>query len=559
MRDKILEIFCRFAFLIAILLAFQAGAAIDYPEFVGYVNDYAHLLSTPETSALNQELSDFDNRTSIEFAVVTVNSIGSETPQDYAINLANSWGVGKQDKNNGIIFLVAMESRDIWIETGPGLSGQISDQQIQQVVDDVIIPQFRENRPDLGIIDGVHSIISHFESASTRKTGPVTKPLSSPAQNQNIGNPNFLRYATSWFLAIFLALLLTLGIIGWFKAKNNKLKIKDLRKRFDELVNKEVIAIEALKELKANYVQSVWKSSEEAFNRIDHERLELDLLNAERSSNRGLISIRAVQSQINNLEIGFQTAQKNIDVPINKLAEAKRAQQECAAILAGLGAAFSQAEKEIVGDQISMATRMNLETASHIHQEALSISAQPANAIDWIALLERLVKLKRDVEQVSKDAVRDRAIAAKVYGQDPDELLAKMEEDLDKAERDLKNYNESRSDLEAARAEYNRAQEYHSGRRNIIDLYLIHTSIKSNIERGHEHHIKAMEEARHREETWGSSSGAGTFGGGHMGGGSHGGGSWGGGSQGGGHWGGGHSRGHSGGRMGGGRGGGGKF
>ncbi len=113
----------------------------DYPDFVGYVNDYAHLLSAPQASSLNQELRDFDNRTTIELAVVTVNSIGEDSPQSYAVDLANYWGIGKRDKDNGIILLVAMQSRDIWIETGRGLAGEISDRQVQGIVDDIIIPR----------------------------------------------------------------------------------------------------------------------------------------------------------------------------------------------------------------------------------------------------------------------------------------------------------------------------------------------------------------------------------------------------------------------------------
>lgn len=548
MRQKIIERICGLALLIVILLAFQSGFAQNYPEFVGYVNDYAHILSAPQASSLNQELRDFDNRTTIELALVTVNSIGNENPQDYAVNIANHWGVGKRDKNNGIVFLVAMESHDIWIEVGPGLSDQFSDSQVQQIVDNVVIPQFKAGRPDLGVINGVHSIMSHFEGVSTSNTSPVP---SSP-KNQDIGNPNIFKYSVLWLVLIISSILSALGISRWRQAKKNRSKINELRKLLDELLDREAAALEALKELKANYVPSIWKSAEETFNLVDHEKLELELLSAERAANRELISANTAQSQISELESSLEKAQKNIDAPISKLAEAKRAQQESAAILAGLDGAFLQAEKETAGGQISMATRMNLETARHNYQELLSISKQPSNAIDWTLLFERLVKLHDAVEQVSKDAVRDRAIAEKIQGQDPDELLAKMKKNLDDAEKELDKSYEARQDLEAARAEYDRAQEYRSGRINLIDLYLINSVINRNIERGHEHQMKAIEEARQREKararerateqatavhhTGFGSSGSSSFGGGHMGGGSHGGGRTGGGSHGGGKW-----------------------
>lgn len=158
--------FCRFALSILIFFSVSCAFAEDYPDFVGYVNDYAHLLSAPQASSLNQELRDFDNRSTIELAVVTVNSIGREDPQGYATYLANLWGIGKRGKDNGIIFLVAMQSHDIWIETGQGLSGDISSRQVQQIVDEIVIPEFRAGRPDQGIIKGTRAIIDHFDGQS---------------------------------------------------------------------------------------------------------------------------------------------------------------------------------------------------------------------------------------------------------------------------------------------------------------------------------------------------------------------------------------------------------
>lgn len=303
-------------------------------------------------------------------------------------------------------------------------------------------------------------------------------------------------------------------------------------------MDRELAAIEALKDMKANYVSSIWKSSEEAFNLVDREMLELELARAERTSNRGLIFARAAQSQVNELESDLENAEKNIEAPISKLAGAKKAQKDCATIMAGLDAAFLHAEKEMIDNQISMATRMNLETSRHIHQEVSSIAKGPANTVDWIALLERLAKLQNDIEKVSKDAARDRAIAEKIQGQDAEELLAKMKKTLDEAEKKLEMSYASRPDLEAARREYSRALDYHSGRMNTIDLYLIYTSINSNIERGYRHQIRAVKEARHRDETGAGdhataihhtgfgSSGSSSFGGGRMGGGSGGGGKW---------------------------------
>lgn len=559
---------CGFILWMAILFSFQSMTAVGYPDFVGYVNDYAQILSAPQASALNQELRDFDNRTTIELAVVTVESIGSESPQDYAVNIANYWGVGKRDKDNGIIFLVAMQSHDIWIETGAGLSEQISDRQIQEIIDGVIIPQFRAARPDQGVIDGTRSLIRHFDTAamfSSAANASAMPPLSSypspsllspsPSSRDDIGNSGFsnffFKFVGSVSAVILLAILLVQGTRRQLLSGKNNKRITGLRNRLNELVDKETAALDALKELKAIYAASIWKSAEYELSLVDHSQLELELSNAEKTARKGLISAVTADSQITDLEESFEKAMKNVQAPVDRLAEARRAQQECPAILAGLDAAFSQAEKDSAVDQISMATRMNLESARRNYQEALSMAAQPQDTLDWIALKEKLTAIRDAMEQVSRDALRDRAIAQEIQGQDPDEMLAKMKRILDEAEKSLEKSYEARSDLDAARAEYDRAQQYRSARMNIIDLYLINKSIDNRIEQGRERHNMAIEAARLKKivaakeratavhHTGFGRSGSGGFGGGRMGGGSHGGGrshGGGGGRHGGGKW-----------------------
>ncbi len=100
--------------------------------------------------------------------------------------------------------------------------------------------------------------------------------------------------------------------------------------------------------------------------------------------------------------MSFEKVQRNIDAPISKLAEARSAQKECAAILAGLGAAFLQAEKETAGGQISMATRMNLEAARYVYQEALSLAEQPAGTVDWIVILDSWSRFEKMLGRSAK-------------------------------------------------------------------------------------------------------------------------------------------------------------
>jgi uncharacterized membrane protein YgcG len=547
MRCMHLKEMRRWLFPLMLFLSIQGSFALDYPDYVGYVNDYAHLLSAAQASALNQELRDFDNRTTIEIAVVTVESIGSESPRDYAINLGNYWGVGKRGKNNGILVLVAMQSRDIWIEVGSGLVGELEDQRVQQIVDDVIIPRFRAGQPDQGIIQGVRSIVLYLDGASP--SIPVTLPASGigptpaaesqpaaypppPASALGDGSENA---NSMWIISAAFLAAVTGGLYGFRRsrkaiARKNEAKLLECRRVLGELPAKESAALEALGQLEKSYVQSIWKDAREALDSVDLDSPELKLLEAERISRRGWISAGTAASLISIWEKDASGVLKVIEAAPRRLAEARQAQREFASTASGLKAAFEQADQEIKGGEISMATRKNLEKARQSYQQALSMADKPADEVDWLVLADQLRAIENAVEQVSRDVVRDRGIAEKIRGQDAEELLARMRQTVGDAEEELGKSDAARPDLRAARDYLAQAQEYRKRDMNTIDLYLMMVQINNNVLQGHQHIKHAAAEAQRGatavRHTGFGSSGSHSFGGGRMGGGSHGGGKW---------------------------------
>jgi hypothetical protein len=292
------------------------------------------------------------------------------------------------------------------------------------------------------------------------------------------------------------------------------------------LAEKESTALEALKELRSKYVQSVWNDVEAGFNVIDKDKLELGFLGAERISKKGWLSAGKAQQLITEWEQEMRDALNAIDAVPKKLAEVKRAQRKCTTVLAGLNAAFEQAQNETAGNNISTSTRKDLERTRQIYIELSTLAQQPADTIDWIVLCDQLAKLEAAVEKVSKDAVRDKGIAEKIRGQDPDELLAKMKRMLDSAEEKLGKSDAARGDLDAGWENYEIARKYHSEGWNEIDVYLMMNILNNNIQQGQ----KAVEEANRAatavHHTGFGSSGSGGFGGGRIGGGSRGGGKW---------------------------------
>ena len=91
--------------------------------------------------------------------MVIVSSTNDYDPVDYAVKLGRTWGVGDKNFNNGVIFLVAKDDHKIFIAPGYGLEGAIPDITCKTIVDNEILPRFKEENFYAGIDSGVNSIM----------------------------------------------------------------------------------------------------------------------------------------------------------------------------------------------------------------------------------------------------------------------------------------------------------------------------------------------------------------------------------------------------------------
>lgn len=133
------------------------------------VNDYAHLLSPDQTEALERKLVAYDDSTSTQVAVVTVETTGEYPIEDYARKILREWGVGNKKTNNGIVLLVAIKDRKIRIETGTGMEGSIPDITAKHIIESQIAPNFRNQNYYRGIDEATDAI---FQAAAGEYKAP---------------------------------------------------------------------------------------------------------------------------------------------------------------------------------------------------------------------------------------------------------------------------------------------------------------------------------------------------------------------------------------------------
>jgi uncharacterized protein len=147
-------------------------------QYGGWVSDTANILSSSTENELNRLITQLEQRTGAEMAVVTVpNTQGYATPKAFTTQLFNYWGIGKAGRNNGVLFLVSVGDRRIEIETGRGLTTLLPDSQVQQIIDQQILPRFRAGDFDGGTLAGVRQLASALQGqqAST-SLSPATVP-----------------------------------------------------------------------------------------------------------------------------------------------------------------------------------------------------------------------------------------------------------------------------------------------------------------------------------------------------------------------------------------------
>lgn len=166
----------------------------------GFVNDTAGAMGewAERTEALCREI---ERATSAEVAVLTVKTTGGIPVQDYAQRVFDRWGIGKKGKDNGILVLVAVDDRRMWIATGYGVEGILPDGRVGEIRDRAMLPLFREGR----FGEGIHAGVSRLGEALR---GEGAAP---PAEARNDFAPPALFF-------LFLALLLALFVFRIFSA-----------------------------------------------------------------------------------------------------------------------------------------------------------------------------------------------------------------------------------------------------------------------------------------------------------------------------------------------------
>jgi uncharacterized protein len=131
------------------------------PPPTGWVNDFEHLFTKEQIDTLASIIAEHEHATTNEISIVTIDNphINEDNFERFVNYLHNKWGVGKKGKNNGVIICISPGIRKVRINNSDGITKMMTDKETKRIIDEIIIPEFKQGNFYEGTKKGLLAII----------------------------------------------------------------------------------------------------------------------------------------------------------------------------------------------------------------------------------------------------------------------------------------------------------------------------------------------------------------------------------------------------------------
>ncbi|TJY59067.1 YgcG family protein [Sinimarinibacterium sp. CAU 1509] len=206
--------------LCLVLLPVWAWAELAVPP-VARVTDLTGTLSPEQQRSLSDRLAALEAAKGSQLAVLMVPTTQPETVEQYALRVAERWKLGRKGVDDGVLLLIAKNDRALRIEVGYGLEGVIPDAVANRVIDEIIVPRFKDGDFAGGVDAGVEQLTGLINGEAL----PAPRPRQGAEMSRRLEPLGFLVIVAVMIgqvlRAIFGRLLagglvgLGLGLIAW--------------------------------------------------------------------------------------------------------------------------------------------------------------------------------------------------------------------------------------------------------------------------------------------------------------------------------------------------------
>lgn len=194
-------------------------------QYDGFVNDFADILTDEQEQKLNSQLVAFEKETEIEFTIITVNSLNGEEISSFANDLFRKWGVGKADKNNGLMLLIAPNERKYRTEVGYGLEEYLTDGYTEVETAD----NFQDNFKAGKYYEGISIVADHYMDRMGKMSWPEREKDKERMQEENAA-----AWATFGYFLMWVAIIIVAFFIGRSVARHLRVRREEEQRELEE-------------------------------------------------------------------------------------------------------------------------------------------------------------------------------------------------------------------------------------------------------------------------------------------------------------------------------------
>nr|WP_243457295.1 TPM domain-containing protein [Parasphingorhabdus cellanae] len=188
-------------------------AAQSFPELTGRVVDQADLLDPAQEAAMTAKLEALEANSNRQLVVATVSSLEGYDIADYGYQLGRTWGIGQDgdgetEKDNGVILLVAPNDRKVRIEVGYGLEGIMTDALSGVIIQNFILPKFRDSDMPAGITAGVDAITAQLMLPEEEARASASQAASQQRERSNDGEGGLIIF---WIIVGIVIIIMSIS------------------------------------------------------------------------------------------------------------------------------------------------------------------------------------------------------------------------------------------------------------------------------------------------------------------------------------------------------------
>ena len=134
------------------------SGGVRIPALTSPVMDGAGVIRRQERQSLERYLASLSEQTGVQIVVFTVPTLAGEPIEALSMRACEAWRLGRQGEDGGVLLTVAMQEREVRIEVGYGLEGELTDAKSGAIIRNRITPHFKEGDYTAGIVSGVQAI-----------------------------------------------------------------------------------------------------------------------------------------------------------------------------------------------------------------------------------------------------------------------------------------------------------------------------------------------------------------------------------------------------------------